>query len=123
MQGQCWPRPRRKPRRGLTAGFQGVDYPLKNQRGKAVGKITVVDPLTPMLKSEQHAGGDDSADPRPARPSIGNWTPSIINSGFRADAKGRFKIPNIRPGTYTSAPIADGVLGEFSKAGVVVDRG
>ena len=40
----------------------GVDYPLKNQRGTAVGKITVVDPLTPHVKSKQHAGGDDSAD-------------------------------------------------------------
>ena len=41
----------------------------------------------------------------------------------RADAKGDFKIPNIRPGTYTLRAIADGVLGEFNKAGVVVAPG
>jgi rhamnogalacturonan endolyase len=38
----------------------------------------------------------------------------------RGDAKGRFTIPNIRPGNYTLHAIADGVLGDFSLSNVTV---
>ena len=41
----------------------------------------------------------------------------------RADDKGNFTIPNIRPGTYTLHAIANGVLGEFSKLDVIVAAG
>ncbi len=41
----------------------------------------------------------------------------------RGDDKGTFKIPTIRPGTYTLRAIANGVLGEFSKADVTVAAG
>ena len=38
-------------------------------------------------------------------------------------ARGRFHVTNVRPGKYTLRAIADGVLGEFSKADVVVEAG
>jgi rhamnogalacturonan endolyase len=39
------------------------------------------------------------------------------------DARGNFKIPNVRAGTYTLHAIADGVLGEFTVSNVVVKSG
>jgi rhamnogalacturonan endolyase len=41
----------------------------------------------------------------------------------RADANGRFQIPNVRPGHYTLHAIADGVLGEFALSNVTVAAG
>lgn len=41
----------------------------------------------------------------------------------RADARGRFSIPNVRPGDYWLRAIADGVLGEFVMTNVVVNAG
>jgi rhamnogalacturonan endolyase len=38
----------------------------------------------------------------------------------RADADGRFSIPNVRPGTYWLRAIADGVIGEFNLTNVAV---
>ena len=35
---------------------------------------------------------------------------------------GAFEIPNVRPGSYTLRAFADGVLGEFTKADVKVDK-
>ncbi len=36
---------------------------------------------------------------------------------------GKFTIPNVRPGTYTLHAFADGVLGEFAAANIVVEAG
>jgi len=41
----------------------------------------------------------------------------------RADARGNFNIPNVRPGHYTLHAIADGVLGDFSQTNVTVGGG
>jgi rhamnogalacturonan endolyase len=41
----------------------------------------------------------------------------------RADAKGRFTIPNVRPGAYTLHTIADGILGEFTLTNLTVAAG
>jgi rhamnogalacturonan endolyase len=41
----------------------------------------------------------------------------------RADAGGNFTIPNARPGPYTLYAFTDGVLGDFSRAEVVVENG
>ena len=41
----------------------------------------------------------------------------------RADAAGRFTIPNARPGVYTLYAFTDGVLGEFSRAAFAWKRG
>jgi rhamnogalacturonan endolyase len=41
----------------------------------------------------------------------------------RGDEDGNFKIPNVRPGTYTLHAFADGVLGELVKADVTIEAG
>lgn len=41
----------------------------------------------------------------------------------KADARGNFSIPNVRPGTYTLHAIADGVLGEYALSNVTVTAG
>src|SRR6185312_4326496 len=41
----------------------------------------------------------------------------------RGDGQGQFAIKNVRPGQYTLHAIADGGLGEFSKADVKVESG
>jgi len=41
----------------------------------------------------------------------------------RGAANGRFTIPNVRPGKYQLHAIADGVLGEFAKADIMVEAG
>jgi rhamnogalacturonan endolyase len=100
----------------------GVDYPLKNQRGTVAGKMTVVDPLTPMSKVSNLLVG---MTPQSASGKAVDWQLDAKSYQFwvRADEKGNFRIPNIRPGTYTLHAIANGVLGEFSKADVVVAAG
>ena len=94
----------------------GVDYPRKNQRGAATGTIEVVDPLTPMSRVGNMLVG--------ITPAV-DWQHDAKYYQFwaRADEKGHFTIPNIRPGTYTLRAIANGVLGEFSKANVAVAAG
>lgn len=58
-------------------------------------------------------------------PRIVTWQNDAKNYEFwvRADASGYFKIPNVRPGTYTLRAIANGVLGEFDLTNVVVGSG
>ena len=41
----------------------------------------------------------------------------------RGDDRGRFTIPNVRPGVYTLHAIADGVLGEYAKTDITVEPG
>jgi rhamnogalacturonan endolyase len=41
----------------------------------------------------------------------------------RADERGRFSIPNVRPGNYTLRVIADGILGEAAMTNVAVGAG
>jgi rhamnogalacturonan endolyase len=100
----------------------GADYPLKNQRGTATGKITIIDPLTPPSKVSNLLVG---MVPQTSSGKQIDWQLDAKDYQFwvRADDKGDFRIPNIRPGTYTLHAIANGVLGEFSKANVMVAAG
>ena len=41
----------------------------------------------------------------------------------RGAENGKFNIANVRPGTYTLHAFADGVLGEYAKADIVVEPG
>jgi rhamnogalacturonan endolyase len=99
----------------------GVDYPHRDRRGTVTGKITVKDPLTPMSKVRNLLVG---LTPQSATGAV-DWQRDAKYYQFwaRADEQGSFKVPNIRPGTYTLRAIADGVLGEFSKADVAVAAG
>ena len=58
-------------------------------------------------------------------PRIVDWQNDAKYYEFwvRADAKGRFIIPNVRPGTYTLHAIADGVLGDYSLTNVTIAAG
>ncbi len=65
-------------------------------------------------------GGGFNAGPR-----MVDWQNDAKNYEFwvRADANGKFSIPNVRAGTYTLHAIADGVLGDFSLTNVTVTAG
>ena len=58
-------------------------------------------------------------------PRIVDWQNDAKNYEFwvRGNANGNFKIPNVRPGTYTLHAIADGVLGELTVSNVTVAAG
>jgi rhamnogalacturonan endolyase len=58
-------------------------------------------------------------------PRIVEWQNDAKHYEFwvKADAKGNFTIPNVRPGTYTLHAIADGVLGEFALTNITVSGG
>jgi rhamnogalacturonan endolyase len=100
----------------------GVDYPSKKQRGGVTGRLTVKDPQAPTLKVGKMLVG---VTPHDATGRAVDWQMDAKYYQFwtRADDNGGFTIPNVRPGTYTLRAIADGVLGEFSKADVVVAAG
>jgi rhamnogalacturonan endolyase len=100
----------------------GVDYPHKKERGTATGAIKLSDPLTPMSKVSNLLVG---MTPQKSGGAAIDWQLDAKYYQFwvRAEDKGTFTIPNIRPGTYTLRAIADGVLGEFSKPDVVVAAG
>jgi rhamnogalacturonan endolyase len=97
-------------------------YPSRAQRGLGTGTITVKDPLVPMDKVKNMLVG---LTPRDAGGRPVDWQRDAKYYQFwtRADANGHFKVPNIRPGTYTLRAIATGVLGEFSKDDVSVAAG
>lgn len=97
-------------------------YPTKAQRGTVTGTLTIKDPLVSMAKISNLLVGLTPHDPE-GRPVDWQRDAKYYQFWVRAGANGRFTIPNIRPGTYTLRAIADGVLGEFSKANVTVAAG
>jgi rhamnogalacturonan endolyase len=105
----------------------GVDYPHVNQRATVVGKFALSDP---EAKSPVHlmvglAHPDYASwDWRSQRINV-DWQLDAKNYEFwvRGDASGKFRIPAVRPGTYTLHAIADNVLGEFALANIQVKAG
>ncbi len=55
----------------------------------------------------------------------GTWQNDAKHYQFwvRGSSDGRFRIPNVGPGTYELHALADGVLGEFAKTDIVVAAG
>jgi rhamnogalacturonan endolyase len=55
----------------------------------------------------------------------GNWQFESKHYQYwvKTDAQGNFRIPNVRPGTYTLYAFTDGAVGEFSRPGVKVAAG
>ena len=85
---------------------------------------------SPQRQRGRGLGGFGST--RRIRPQLGRGGPITIDwqtdgkhyqYWARADAAGRFTIPNARPGAYTLYAFTDGVLGEFSRADVRVEAG
>ena len=112
---------------------EGVDYPHKAQRGAVSGQIVLTDAQCPGLAVSNVLAGLAAPDYTPAGgrgfggpgPRMVDWQLDAKYYQFwtRGDAQGRFKIENVRPGTYTLHIIADGVAGEFTQSNVVVSAG
>ncbi len=58
-------------------------------------------------------------------PRVVEWQNDAKNYEFwvHGDAKGKFTIPNVRPGVYTLHALADGVLGELAVSNLTITAG
>jgi rhamnogalacturonan endolyase len=100
-------------------------YPLAKERATATGTLIVTDPQAPKLQVRNMlvglaappsgGGGRGGVDWQREAKAYQFWT--------RADDQGRFTLKNVRAGSYTLYAIADGVLGEFSKADITIEAG
>lgn len=107
----------------------GVDYPHKDQRSTVSGQLILSDPQAPSARLPNLLVGVAAPDYTVAGARGGNatidWQLDAKHYQFwtRGDEEGHFSIPNVRSGTYALHAIADGVLGEFSQANIVVTAG
>ncbi len=106
------------------AWVNGVDYPHASQRGSVTGQLVLNDSQAKTTKLPNLLVG--LAYPDETKDDSGmDWQKDAKHYEFwvRGDEDGHFTIPKIRPGTYELHAIADGVLGEFSKANITVKEG
>jgi rhamnogalacturonan endolyase len=114
----------------------GVDYAPRAQRTTVTGRLELVDPyaksktlpnllvgLTPATWTSpvpRTGPGGVALPPRQI-----DWQIDARHYQFwaRGEENGAFSIPNVPAGTYTLRALADGVLGEFAQADVVVKPG
>lgn len=111
----------------------GVDYPHRNERATVSGQLVFNDPLMPGARmSRPTVGLTFPAYPSPfTRPGFTNaprqidWQTDAKHYEFwvHGEDNGRFSIPNVRPGKYTLHAFGDGVLGEYTRADIVVEAG
>ncbi len=105
------------------AWVNGVDYTHLEQRGTVMGQIVLNDPLAPKGSST-----------RLPHLTVGLTHPDSTWDGWMHDARyyqffndgtedDKFTIAKVRPGKYTLHATADGVLGDFAKAGITVEPG
>jgi rhamnogalacturonan endolyase len=100
----------------VTAG----NYARTADRGTVRGRLSLNDPLLQKFPGAVHVG---LAQPATQRTT---WQTDAKNYQFwtrNTNADGTFTIPKVSPGQYTLYAFADGVLGEFMKADVQVNRG
>lgn len=104
-------------------------YEHAPQRGSVHGRLLIKDPQAPGA-SEAGAWVGLAHAPYQAEfkkngPITIDWQTDGKHYQYwtRADAAGRFTIPNARPGNYTLYAFTDGVLGTFSRAEVRVEAG
>ncbi len=104
-------------------------YGTPEQRGTVTGRLVLNDPEVQQFPGRILVGL--------AQPTYRVRTPGggEMEITWQTDAKhyqfwvksdgsaGRFTIPKVNPGEYTLYALADGVLGEFKRAGVAVDAG
>jgi rhamnogalacturonan endolyase len=100
-------------------------YPSAKQLGSLSGRIVLHDPQAPQEKMTHLLVGLTRPDYTLPNGETVDWQHDgkYYQYWVRADAQGRFKIADVRPGTYTLHAFADGVLGEYAKQDVSVDAG
>jgi rhamnogalacturonan endolyase len=115
---------------------EGVDYARRAERTTVKGRLDLVDlyakskalpnllvGLTPATWTSPvpRTGPGGATFP----PRLIDWQIDATHYQFwsRGDQSGAFTIPNVPAGTYTLRALADGVLGEFAQANVVVKPG
>jgi rhamnogalacturonan endolyase len=94
-------------------------YPPRAGRGTVRGNLSVKDPLKPAVTAAGAWVG--LSQPPPG----GNWQNESNHYQYwtKADSRGDFEIPHVRPGTYTLNAFVNGVVGEFELTGAVVKPG
>lgn len=115
----------REAERWPYAWVSGVDYPHHEGRATVRGQLTLDDPQAPHAKMTNLQVGLAHADYGRGNGRTVDWQHDAKYYQFwvRADAQGRFTLPNVRPGAYTLHAIADGVLGEFARADIIIAPG
>ncbi len=105
----------------------GVDYPKNTDRGGVSGQIALND--LPGTKMSNLLVGLAVPDYEVTTGRGGTakveWQNDAKHYEFwvRGGANGKFSIPKVRPGKYTLHAFADGVLGEYVRADVIVKAG
>ncbi len=114
---------------------KSVDYPQAGQRATVSGRVVLDDPQVPGAKLPNLLVGlayPDQTGPNTGpvnrfgfRQPLMTWQNDAKHYEFwvHGSADGRFVIPHVRPGTYELHAMADGVLGVYDKAEVVVKPG
>ena len=117
------------------AWVSGVDYTPAAQRTTVTGQLQLRDPEMPgaslpnlevgLAFPDQPLPRPEDAGPDGRMPEQMTWQNDAKHYEFwsRGAVDGTFSIPNVRPGTYELHAIADGVLGEYAKADIVVTSG
>jgi rhamnogalacturonan endolyase len=114
------------------AWVAGIDFPNANERVTVRGHLALEDPLAPHgTKMTNVRVGLTSPAWKSAVVGPGGSTRTIdwqqdakfYQFWARASDDGRFAITHVRPGRYTLRAFADGVLGEFAQADVIVAPG
>jgi rhamnogalacturonan endolyase len=110
---------------------KGVDYPQASQRAAVKGQVLLADPQAPGAKLTNLMVGLAAPDEAEGAPRARGVPPPLT---WQSDAKhyefwthgsadGHFSIANVRPGRYELHAIADGVLGDYQKADIVIPAG
>ncbi|KAA6299800.1 MAG: Rhamnogalacturonate lyase, partial [Candidatus Ordinivivax streblomastigis] len=109
---------------------KGVDYPLISERAAIKGELVLEDQGVESGKFSNLTVGLThpayvSPRPNPFPEVITNWQRDAKFYQFwtKGNTDGTFEINKVRPGNYTLYAFTDGVLGEFTKADVIVENG
>jgi rhamnogalacturonan endolyase len=113
---------------------QGVDYPQKDGRGTVAGRLALNDPQAASTKlphlyvgltHPDFTGAGGAFALRSGNGKLVTWDHDANYYQFWAEGgeDGKFRLTNVRPGTYTLHAFAEGVLGEFAQANITVAAG
>jgi rhamnogalacturonan endolyase len=109
------------------AWADAVGYEHAEQRGSASGRLLIQDPQAPGASAAGAWVGLAQAPYevqfKKSGPTTIDWQTDGKHYEYwvRADATGRFTIPNARPGNYVLYAFTAGVLGDFSRADVHIE--